>query len=74
MQSTRHEYPAAAMRAPHGGGDAGFSGQPEDGDGQRMRNLAVGALHLAGRHDSTEATRWASRKMDRPFTIPGLTS
>jgi predicted transposase YbfD/YdcC len=39
-----------------------------------LRNLAVGALHLAGRHDTTEATRWASRKMDRPFTILGLTS
>jgi len=24
--------------------------------------------------DTTEATRWASRKMDRPFTILGLTS
>ena len=39
-----------------------------------LRNLAIGALHLAGRHDTTEATRWASRSMDRPFTIPGLTS
>ncbi len=39
-----------------------------------LRNLAVGALHLAGRHDITEATRWASRNMDRPFTILGLTS
>ena len=39
-----------------------------------LRNLAVGALHLAGRHDTTEATRWASRRMDRPFTILGLTS
>ena len=38
-----------------------------------LRNLAVGALHLAGRHDTTEATRWASRKTDRPFTILGLT-
>jgi len=38
-----------------------------------LRNLAVGALHLAGRHDTTEATRWASRNMDRPFTILGLT-
>lgn len=25
----------------------------------------MGALHLAGRHDTTEAIRWASR-MDRP--------
>ena len=40
----------------------------------RCRNLAVGALHLAGRHDTTEATRWASRDMGRPFTILGLTS
>ena len=39
-----------------------------------LRNLAVGALHLAGRHDTTEATRWASRNMGRPCTIPGLTS
>ncbi len=39
-----------------------------------LRNLAIGALHQAGRHDTTEATRWASRHMDRPFTILGLTS
>jgi predicted transposase YbfD/YdcC len=39
-----------------------------------LRNLAIGALHLAGRHDTTEATRWASRNMDRPFTILGLMS
>jgi hypothetical protein len=32
-----------------------------------LRNLAAGALHLAVRHDTTEATRWASRNMDRPF-------
>jgi predicted transposase YbfD/YdcC len=38
-----------------------------------MRNLAIGALRLAGRTDITEATRWASRSMDRPFTILGLT-
>jgi hypothetical protein len=38
----------------------------------RLRNLAIGALHLAGRHDTTEATRWACRQMDRPFTILGL--
>jgi hypothetical protein len=37
-----------------------------------LRNLAVGALHQAGRHDTTEATRWASRNIDRPFTILGL--
>jgi hypothetical protein len=38
-----------------------------------LRNLAIGALHMAGRADITEATRWAARSMDRPFTIPGLT-
>ena len=38
-----------------------------------MRNLAIGALRLAGCTDITEATRWASRSMDRPFTILGLT-
>jgi hypothetical protein len=39
-----------------------------------LRNLAVGALHLAGCYDTTEATRWASRNIDWPFTILGLTS
>jgi hypothetical protein len=39
-----------------------------------LRNLAIGALCLAGRTDVTEATRWAGRSMDRPFTILGLTS
>jgi predicted transposase YbfD/YdcC len=39
-----------------------------------LRNLAIGALRLAGRHDITEATRWANRYMSRPFTILGLTS
>ena len=38
-----------------------------------MRNLAISALRQAGRTDITEATRWASRSMDRPFTILGLT-
>jgi predicted transposase YbfD/YdcC len=38
-----------------------------------LRNLAIGALRLAGRTDVTEATRWAGRSMDRPFTILGLT-
>jgi hypothetical protein len=33
-------------------------------------NLAVGALHQAARHDTTEATRY----MERRFTILGLTS
>jgi predicted transposase YbfD/YdcC len=39
-----------------------------------LRNLAIGALRMAGRTDITEATRWAARSMDRPFTILGLTS
>jgi hypothetical protein len=38
-----------------------------------LRNLAICALRLSGRADVTEATRWASRSMDRPFTILGLT-
>jgi len=37
-----------------------------------LRNLAINALRLAGRHDITEATRWASRHMTRPFTILAL--
>ncbi len=37
-----------------------------------LRNLAIGALHQAGRHDTTEATRWASRYISRPFAILGL--
>jgi predicted transposase YbfD/YdcC len=37
-----------------------------------LRNLAVGALRLAGRNDIAEATRWATRNMERPFTILGL--
>jgi len=36
-----------------------------------LRNLAIGALRLAGRTDITEATRWASRYIHRP---PSLTS
>jgi hypothetical protein len=39
-----------------------------------LRKLAVGALHLTGRHDAAEATRWASRNMNQQFTILGLTS
>jgi predicted transposase YbfD/YdcC len=38
-----------------------------------LRNLAIGALRLAGRNDIAEATRWAARNMERPFTILGLT-
>ncbi|MCA1671124.1 MAG: ISAs1 family transposase [Actinobacteria bacterium] len=37
-----------------------------------LRNLAIGALHLLGRRDITEATRWATRAMDRPFKILNL--
>jgi predicted transposase YbfD/YdcC len=39
-----------------------------------LRNLAIGALRLAGRTDITEATRWANRRPDRPFTILGITT
>jgi hypothetical protein len=38
-----------------------------------LRNLAINALRLAGRPDITEATRWATRTMTRPFTILGRT-
>ena len=38
-----------------------------------LRNLAIGALHLLGRRDITEATRWATRAMDRPLKILKLT-
>jgi predicted transposase YbfD/YdcC len=38
-----------------------------------LRNLSVGAWHLAGRRDIAEATRWAGRNMLRPFQILGLT-
>ncbi|MFF4614777.1 hypothetical protein [Nonomuraea jabiensis] len=38
-----------------------------------LRNLAIGALRLAGRTDIAEATRWACRYMNRPFSILGLT-
>ncbi|WP_196222451.1 ISAs1 family transposase [Micromonospora sp. CP22] len=38
-----------------------------------LRNLAINALRLAGRPDITEATRWASRHMTRPFAILELT-
>lgn len=39
-----------------------------------LRNLAIGAIHLLGRRDITETTRWATRFMDRPFKILNLTS
>ncbi|MGX6606154.1 hypothetical protein ACWKSP_29115 [Micromonosporaceae bacterium Da 78-11] len=48
---------------------ASASGSP----GAALRNLAIGALRLAGRNDIAEATRWAARNMERPFTILGLT-
>ena len=38
-----------------------------------LRNLAIGAHHLTGRRDITEATRSASRDMHRPFKILKLT-
>jgi predicted transposase YbfD/YdcC len=38
-----------------------------------LRNLAIGAHRLTGRRDITEATRQASRNMDRPFKILQLT-
>jgi len=34
-----------------------------------LRNLEVGAIHLIGRRDITETTRWATRLMDRSFKI-----
>lgn len=37
-----------------------------------LRSLAIGAHRLAGRRDITEATRAASRAMDRPFKILNL--
>ena len=39
-----------------------------------LRNLAIGALHQAGRDDTAAATRWAARRPERPFTILRLTS
>ena len=39
-----------------------------------LRNLSIGALRLHGRNDIAEATRWATRDMQRPFTILGLTT
>ena len=38
-----------------------------------LPNLGIGALHLAGRRDIAEATRWAGRNMHRPFQLLGLT-
>jgi predicted transposase YbfD/YdcC len=39
-----------------------------------LRNLAIGAIRLTGRHDITETTRSASRDMHRPFKILKLMS
>jgi predicted transposase YbfD/YdcC len=47
--------------------------EPGPAPGSWPPYLAIGALRLAGRKDVTEATRWAARSMDRPFTILGLT-
>jgi predicted transposase YbfD/YdcC len=34
-----------------------------------LRNLAIGAIRLTGRHDITETTRSANRNINRPFKI-----
>jgi Transposase DDE domain len=34
-----------------------------------LRNLAIGAIHLIGRRDITETTRWATRRMHRAFDL-----
>jgi predicted transposase YbfD/YdcC len=34
-----------------------------------LRNLAIGAIHLGGRRDITETTRWATRRMHRAFDL-----
>jgi predicted transposase YbfD/YdcC len=34
-----------------------------------LRNLAIGAHRLTGRHDITQATLWAARRPHRPFNI-----
>lgn len=39
-----------------------------------LRNLAIGAIRLSGRRNIAESTRWATRSMDRPFTILKLTT
>lgn len=38
-----------------------------------LRNLAIGAIRLAGRTDITETTRWAARRSHRPLDLLGLT-
>lgn len=37
-----------------------------------LRNLAFGAPRLDCRNDIAEATRWATRNTERPFTILGI--
>jgi hypothetical protein len=34
--------------------------------------LAIGAIHLVGRRDITETTRWVTRRMHRAFDLPHL--
>jgi predicted transposase YbfD/YdcC len=34
-----------------------------------LRNLAIGAIHLIGRRDIAETTRWATRRMHRAFDL-----
>ena len=51
-----------------------LAGVSDGRPGQGRDHPVAAVLALAGRHDTTEATRWASRNMDRPFTILGLTS
>jgi hypothetical protein len=34
-----------------------------------LGNLAIGAIHLTGRRDITESTRWATRRMHRAFDL-----
>ena len=59
-----------------GGSVSGVIATARTGSGPRvmaaLRNLAVGAIHLIGRRDITETTRWATRFMDRPFKILNL--
>jgi predicted transposase YbfD/YdcC len=69
------------IEAPHWIRDTVYRADPSrarTGSGPRVMaglcNLAIGALHLAGRHDITEATRWAARAMHRPFQLPGPTA
>jgi predicted transposase YbfD/YdcC len=39
-----------------------------------LRNLAIGAIHLIGRRDITETTRWAGRRMHRAFDLLHINS